>query len=82
MAGDHGIMCPFFRRERRYEDKTRRKFYYCDFGRLEFPDKEARREMLFGVCCNTGPDGFRSCPIYRMSTNYYDRAMKGGESNE
>lgn len=73
MKDNWRIMCPFFCRERRGERGNRQDFFYCEFARFRFPDAVARREVLYGLCCNSQPDGWQSCTVYRMSEEYYRR---------
>lgn len=74
------IRCPFFVEERRHEGGRRRQFFYCEFCRFQFPDAAARREIVYGICCD--PDSWQACTIYKMSSAYYERLFKQQQQEE
>lgn len=72
--GNPTIRCPFYVRYSHSGGRSN-KYMYCEFARLSFPDNQAKAEMMDGVCSRAGPDGWQSCPIYRMSCKAYDRKL-------
>ena len=52
---------------------------YCECARFRFPDKEARREIVYRFCAH--PTDYKKCVIYEvMNRYYYER--KYGENGE
>ena len=46
---------------------------YCECAQLRFPDRLARREVLYTYCAS--PEGFRRCPFKTAMDNYYERIL-------
>lgn len=58
------VECPFFRRERD-------QYAYCEMCRFRFPDKQARRDILFTYCSD--PVKYQECMLYKTLQSYYER---------
>ena len=58
--------CPYFR----YEKSG---ITYCECGELRFPDRLARREIVYSYCAH--PSAFRACPFKRALDGYYERSL-------
>ena len=56
--------CPYFKYEK--QGTT-----HCECGDFIFPDKQARREIIYGYCAH--PRNFERCMFYRALENYYER---------
>ena len=71
-AGQVG-MCPYFGRDRG------NGIVNCECATLKFPDKEARREILYRYCAH--PTGYNDCPLKQALDDYYQRRFEtGGKS--
>ncbi len=57
-------MCPYFR----YEKSG---ITYCECGELKFPDRRARRDIVYGYCGH--PDDYKRCPFKCALDGYYER---------
>ena len=49
----------------------------CECARFTFPDKAARREVLYGYCGH--PSGWKNCTFKMVMDNYYDRKYEQRE---
>ena len=58
-------MCPYLK-EAKTVDRT-----ICECARFTFPDRMARREILYGYCGHT--DDWKICPFKRAMDNFYER---------
>ena len=58
-------LCPYYIRDR---GKGR---VYCECCRFSFPDKGARREIIYRYCAH--PTGYKSCMIKQCMDNFYER---------
>ena len=56
--------CPYYQYEKQ-------GVTYCECGELRFPDKAARREIVYGFCAH--PDNYHHCPFKCMMDRYYER---------
>ena len=56
--------CPYYRYEK--EGVT-----FCECAELHFPDRVARREVLYGFCAH--PTDFCRCPLKHAMDGYYER---------
>ena len=65
---EKSIYCPFYIRERKYRG---RYILNCEGGRIELPDNETRRTMVYRSCAH--PDGWKNCPVAVALFDYYDR---------
>lgn len=68
------VTCPYYRRERPKKGSKAdgHGFMYCEMARFEFPDKYARRELVYKYCCNNGTasDG-TECTVKRILDIHY-----------
>lgn len=74
-----GVTCPYYRRERekKGEDKSGMGYMYCEMARFSFPDKQARRNLLYKYCCKNGvSDTGEKCTVKEILDIYYE-----GEEN-
>lgn len=60
-----GYVCPFLKGEKKKESLS------CELCSFKFPDKAARREIVYGYCANT--EGYKSCMLYKVLSAYYER---------
>ena len=58
-------MCPYLK-EAKTVDRT-----ICECARFTFPDRIARREILYGYCGH--PSDWKSCPFKKAMDNFYER---------
>lgn len=58
-------MCPYLKDAKTVERTV------CECARFTFPDKMARREILYGYCGH--PDAWMRCPLKVAMDNYYER---------
>ena len=69
-------VCPYFIRDRG------RGVIYCECARFHFPDKLARREIVYTYCAH--PSGYRQCVLKQAMDGFYRRkydrldAVSGG----
>lgn len=61
----HEGICPYFDRDRG------KGVVYCECARFHFPDKRARREIVYRFCAH--PDGYKACMIKQALDHYYER---------
>jgi hypothetical protein len=59
-------MCPYFRYEKA-------GVTHCECGELRFPDRKARREVLYRYCAH--PTDYGACPLKRAMDGYYERSL-------
>ena len=64
----HVGICPYFQRDRG------RGLVYCECARFRFPDKEARREIVYKLCAH--PDDYKKCVLKQMLDHYYERKYR------
>lgn len=65
------FICPFFKGE------PKKLKLRCEIGNLKFPDKQARRFLVYGYCAH--PTNYTECTFYKLLMDYYDR--KESEEN-
>ena len=58
--------CPYFRYEKG-------GVTYCECGELRFPDRKARREVVYSLCAH--PTDFTTCPFKHAMDGYYERSL-------
>ena len=58
-------MCPYLKDAK---DASRT---VCECARFTFPDRGARREILYGYCAH--PTEWKNCPLKKSMDHYYDR---------
>lgn len=58
-------VCPYFIRDRG------RGVIYCECARFHFPDKLARREILYTYCAH--PTGYKQCVLKHAMDGFYQR---------
>ena len=58
-------MCPYLKDAKTVERTV------CECARFTFPDKIARREILYGYCGHL--DARKRCPLKVAMDNYYER---------
>ena len=61
----HDGMCPYFMRDRGGGK------VYCECATFKFPDKEARRDIVYRFCAH--PTGYNDCPLKQAMDGYYER---------
>ena len=59
-----GLYCPFYGKEK--DGKLK-----CEAGTIRFPDRIARRELVYTYCAS--PDNYKNCTLCQMLMNYYER---------
>ncbi len=64
-------ICPYFVRDRG------KGLVYCECARFRFPDKLARREIVYRFCAH--PSGYKSCALKQCMDNYYERKFTSHE---
>lgn len=62
-------MCPYLR-DARSCDRT-----ICECAKFTFPDRVARREVLYSYCGH--PTGWKNCTFKAVMDRYYDRKYSG-----
>ncbi len=74
-------ICPYYQRDRG------NGVIYCECARFRFPDKLARREIIYGFCAH--PENYKKCAIKQAMDHFYERKYsmidadeKGGASLE
>lgn len=63
-------VCPYYSKE--VNDRLR-----CEGGSIKFPDKAARKEIVYQYCSSI--ENCQKCTLYQMLTNYYDRLYSNGK---
>ena len=69
-----GAICPYYQRDR---GQGR---VYCECARFRFPDKEARREIVYTFCAHHV--GYKMCPIKMAMDHFYERKYEQIEKQE
>ena len=69
LCGGYDGICPYFRKENRGR-------VYCEGATLKFPDKEARRDIVYRFCAH--PTGYNDCPLKQAMDGYYQRRYETG----
>ncbi len=64
----HVGICPYFMRDRG------KGIVYCECAKFKFPDKGARREIVYRFCAH--PEGYKACMIKQALDHYYERKYK------
>ena len=67
-------ICPYYQRDRG------KGVVYCECARFRFPDKLARREIVYGFCAH--PVGYKSCAIKQAMDHFYERKYNQIETDE
>ncbi len=57
-------MCPYYRYEKA-------GVTHCECGELRFPDRGARRDVVYGYCAH--PTAYLKCPLKCALDGYYER---------
>lgn len=65
-------MCPYFQRERGAG------LVYCECAKFRFPDKLARREIVYRFCAH--PENYKACVIKQTMDHFYERKYNQIES--
>lgn len=60
-------MCPYFRYEKA-------GVTYCECGELHFPDRRARRDIVYAYCAH--PSDYKRCPFKCALDGYYERSFQ------
>ena len=58
-------ICPYFMRDRG------KMGLYCECARLKFPDRLARREIIYTYCGH--PEGYKTCMLKQAMDHFYER---------
>ncbi len=58
-------MCPYLKNTKKADGAV------CECARFTFPDKQSRRDVLYGYCGH--PDAWRECMFKQIMDRYYDR---------
>ncbi len=58
-------LCPYYLRDRGGG------VIYCECARFHFPDRKARREIVYTFCAH--PDGYKRCVLKQAMDHYYER---------
>ena len=66
--------CPYLRVAGNLKDTK------CECAKFKFPDKETRREVLYGRCGH--PTEWQTCFIKQAMDNYYYERKYSGDKNE
>ena len=61
----HLGICPYYIRDRG------RGVVYCECAKFRFPDKQARRDIVYTFCAH--PEGYKKCPLKQMMDGFYER---------
>jgi hypothetical protein len=64
-------MCPYLK------DAKDMRRTVCECAKFTFPDRAARREILYGYCGH--PTAWKSCPLKISMDHYYDRRYESDE---
>lgn len=77
----HVGICPYYQKDRG------QGVIYCECAKFRFPDKIARREIVYGFCAH--PEGYKQCALKQMMDRFYERKYESikiqermSESNE
>ena len=65
-------MCPYLKNTKKSDGAL------CECARFTFPDKESRREVLYGYCGH--PDAWKKCMLKQILDRYYDRKYDQSEA--
>lgn len=63
-------ICPYFKKDRGGG------VIYCECATLRFPDRNARREVVYTYCAH--PDGYNKCVLKQVMDRYYERKYSNG----
>lgn len=67
-------ICPYYQRDRG------KGVVYCECARFRFPDKVARREIVYGFCAH--PTNYKKCALKQMMDHFYERKYNQIEMTE
>ena len=67
-------MCPYLRDARGMERTI------CECAKFTFPDKVARREVVYGYCGH--PENWKVCTFKAIMDRYYDRKYAAEEEGK
>lgn len=70
----HVGICPYYMRDRG------KGVVYCECAKFHFPDKQARREIVYGYCAH--PEGYKRCALKQMLDGFYERKYESIKSQE
>ncbi len=60
--------CPYLKETRKSNETL------CECARFSFPDKLARRELLYGYCGH--PEKWKECQFKKIMDDYYERKYR------
>lgn len=66
-------MCPYLKNTKTVEVTV------CECARFTFPDRQARRDVLYGCCGH--PDAWRQCIFKVAMDGYYERKYANDDGN-
>ena len=61
--------CPYI------NEVGKEKRIVCECMKFSFPDKTAKREIIYGYCAH--PTNWKECPFKKMMDNFYERKYNG-----
>ncbi len=67
-------ICPYYLRDRG------NGMVYCECARFRFPDKLARREIIYGFCAH--PENYKKCALKQAMDHYYERKFSMIDADE
>ena len=67
-------ICPYYLRDRG------NGMVYCECARFRFPDKLARREIVYGFCAH--PENYKKCALKQAMDHYYERKFSMIDADE
>ncbi len=67
-------ICPYYIRDRG------KGVVYCECAKFRFPDKQARRDIVYGYCAH--PEGYKRCALKQMMDSYYERKYERIKTQE
>lgn len=67
-------VCPYFIRDRG------KGVIYCECARFHFPDKLARREIVYTYCAH--PTGYKQCVLKHAMDGFYRRKYERADAAE
>ncbi|MBE6559453.1 MAG: hypothetical protein E7661_10685 [Ruminococcaceae bacterium] len=67
-------ICPYYLRDRG------NGMVYCECARFRFPDKLARREIVYGFCAH--PENYKKCAFKQMMDHFYERKYSMIDADE
>lgn len=68
----YAIMCPYMKTIKDGLEMS------CECARFRFPDKQARRDVIYGVCAH--PTAWQTCTFKLVLDKYYYERKYSGEN--